>query len=134
MKGKKPLDRPVIGLFDVVWKKTGGQLVLTLVVGHTLAANPFAGTRIVGTITTFLVNLDLAFHDYFPMHFKKRVGAIGFEPTASRSRTERTTRLCYAPINSVEIPNKDQNCTDKPLTLNENQYAPMKLILKIHRR
>ena len=26
------------------------------------------------------------------------VGAIGFEPTTSRSQTERTTRLCYAPI------------------------------------
>ena len=26
-----------------------------------------------------------------------KIGAIGFEPTASRSRTERTTRLCYAP-------------------------------------
>jgi hypothetical protein len=31
------------------------------------------------------------------------VGAIGFEPTTSRSQTERTTRLCYAPIKAGPI-------------------------------
>src|SRR5205807_2000620 len=30
------------------------------------------------------------------------VGARGFEPPTSRSQTERTTRLCYAPIHSCE--------------------------------
>src|SRR5882672_4719156 len=29
--------------------------------------------------------------------FKLLVGARGFEPPTSRSQTERTTRLCYAP-------------------------------------
>ena len=34
----------------------------------------------------------------FPLFLiNRKIGAIGFEPTASRSRTERTTRLCYAP-------------------------------------
>src|ERR1041384_308878 len=33
---------------------------------------------------------------------RKLVGAIGFEPTTSRSQTERTTRLCYAPINQSD--------------------------------
>ncbi len=29
------------------------------------------------------------------------VGARGFEPPTSRSQTERTTRLCYAPSRSI---------------------------------
>ena len=32
---------------------------------------------------------------------KRKVGAIGFEPTTSRSRTERSTRLSHAPIYQV---------------------------------
>ena len=31
------------------------------------------------------------------------VGAIGFEPTTSRSQTERSTRLSHAPITTCDI-------------------------------
>lgn len=32
-----------------------------------------------------------------------KVGAIGFEPTTSRSRTERSTRLSHAPIIAIDV-------------------------------
>jgi hypothetical protein len=32
-----------------------------------------------------------------------KVGAIGFEPTTSRSRTERSTRLSHAPLTAFEV-------------------------------
>ena len=35
--------------------------------------------------------------------FKIVVGARGFEPPTSRSQTERTTRLCYAPTINLQI-------------------------------
>ena len=99
MKREKFLHRPVISSFDILGKITGGQLVLTPVVSHALTTDPFAGARVVGTIATLLVDLDLAFHLSHSLGLARKIGAIGFEPTASRSRTERTTRLCYAPMN-----------------------------------
>ena len=66
-------------------------------VGHALTADPLARAGIVGTIATLLIDLNMTFHLGHYLGDKKRIGAIGFEPTASRSRTERTTRLCYAP-------------------------------------
>jgi hypothetical protein len=43
-----------------------------------------------------------AYFCLFPLALKL-VGAIGFEPTTSRSQTERTTRLCYAPIRKLIV-------------------------------
>ena len=85
--------------------------MLTPVIGYAFAADPLPGTGLVGTITAFLIDLDLAFHpenlcedEIGPVDIlQKRIGAIGFEPTASRSRTERTTRLCYAPMLNLEF-------------------------------
>jgi len=62
MKLQEFFYRAIIGLFNIVWKITGGQLILGPVVSHALAADSFAGAGVVGTIATLLVGLDLAFH------------------------------------------------------------------------
>lgn len=36
-----------------------------------------------------------------PLIAKKMVGAAGFEPTTFRTRTERATKLRYAPTNDI---------------------------------
>lgn len=66
MKLQKFGDRTVVGPFDLVGKITGGQLMLTPVIGHTLATNPLAGARLVGAIAVFLIDRDLAFHPKIP--------------------------------------------------------------------
>lgn len=62
MKRMKSLNGPVVRLLDVIGEITGRQLILAPVISNTLATDPFAGTRLVGAITTFFVGLDLAFH------------------------------------------------------------------------
>jgi hypothetical protein len=62
VKGEEFLDGSVISFFDVVGKITGGQLVLTPVVGHALTADPLAGAGIIGAIAMLLIGFDLAFH------------------------------------------------------------------------
>jgi hypothetical protein len=62
VKGQVFFDRAIVGLFNVVGKITGGQLVLTAVVGDAFAADPFARAGVVGAITVFFINLGLAFH------------------------------------------------------------------------
>ena len=78
MKREKFLHRPVISSFDILGKITGGQLVLTPVVSHALTTDPFAGARVVGTIATLLVDLDLAFHLSHSLGLARKIGAIGF--------------------------------------------------------
>ena len=45
-----------------------------------------------------------------PLSLIKLIGAIGFEPTTSRSRTERSTRLSHAPKTAV---GKNQLCQNE---------------------
>ena len=107
MKRNKFFYGTVVGLFDVVGKKTGRQLVLAPVVSHALAADPFAGTRVIGAIAVLLVGFGMTFHRcrylrcqkrigawcfyQVPISlaflFQKGIGAAGFEPAVSTSRT-----------------------------------------------
>ena len=67
MKHQKLFYGTIIGSFDIFGEITGGQLILASVIGNALAANPFAGTGIIGTVTVFFVGLDPAFHDFHPV-------------------------------------------------------------------
>jgi hypothetical protein len=71
LEGKEPLDRPVVGLFNIIGKIAGGQFVLIPVISHAIAADPFTGTRLIGTIASFLINCNLAFHGSTPWSLKK---------------------------------------------------------------
>jgi hypothetical protein len=62
MKHQELFYGTVIGSFDIFGEITGRQLILTSVIGNTLATDPFAGTGVIGTITVFFVGLDPAFH------------------------------------------------------------------------
>lgn len=63
MKCKKSLNGPIICFFDILRKITGGQLILTPVVGYALTTNPFARTGVVGAIAMFLVDFGMTFHN-----------------------------------------------------------------------
>lgn len=45
----------VVGLFNIVWKKTGRNLSLAAMIGQAFAADPLARTRFVGAVTPFFV-------------------------------------------------------------------------------
>ena len=58
----------VISFFDVVWKKTGRQLLHLPVILETLTANAFAAAGLPGTVASFQVFWLLTFfHDW--LHF-----------------------------------------------------------------
>ena len=74
MKRKEFFDGTIVCLFDIVGKITGGQLVLTSMVSHTLATDPFARARVVGAIAAFLIDLNLAFHKSYYLGQQKESG------------------------------------------------------------
>ncbi len=71
MKRKKFFHGSIIRFFDIVGEITGGQLVLTSMVSHTLATDPLARAGFVGTIAAFLVDLDLTFHRRHNLRWQK---------------------------------------------------------------
>ena len=74
VKGEEFLDGSVISLFDVRGEITGGQLILTPVVGHALTADPLAGAWIVGAIAMLFVGFGLAFHLCHCLRYQKKLG------------------------------------------------------------
>src|SRR4051794_3527871 len=57
-----------------------------------------------------------------PNYLNLEVGAIGFEPTTSRSRTERSTRLSHAPFWQTSIlPARLLNCQSRFLDASTRQ-------------
>ena len=57
------LKRPVVGPLRIIGKATAGELAALQMVAEALAADPFAGTRVVAAVTGCHIASLVAFHD-----------------------------------------------------------------------
>jgi hypothetical protein len=55
-------ERPVVGTFGILRKAAGGKFLLFQVIIQTIAADPFAGAWLIGTVARLKVANLIALH------------------------------------------------------------------------